>query len=141
MIFTGQAQQYGHDYKSRVLQLKPYLYYDMDEASGSVLVNRGMLGPSFNATISGTPTYQDASLVRDNGYGMTFTGSPNYASIASSASIGDALGVHTIGCWAKWTYRAWFATWPTSFQRWAIICRSRRRSRKSASSWRCCSLK
>ena len=104
MIFCAAHRQYGHDFKSRVLQLKPKLYFDLNEASGSTLVNRGYLGTGFNATVTGTPTaYQAAPLVKDHGGAMTFSGTPNYAATVGSATIGDALGVHTVGCWAKWT--------------------------------------
>jgi hypothetical protein len=103
MIFCAPHRQYGHDFKSRLMQLKPRLYFDMNEASGSTLVNRGSIGISFNATITGTPTYQAAPLVRDNGFAMTFSGSANRAATPNSASIGDALGVHTIGAWIAWT--------------------------------------
>jgi hypothetical protein len=106
MITCTPHRQYGHDFKSRVMQLKPRLYFDMGEASGSTLVNRGSLGPAFNATITGTPTYQAAPLVRDNDYSMTFNGSSSYAATVASSTIGDALGVHAIGCWASWTSAA-----------------------------------
>jgi hypothetical protein len=103
MIFCAPRRQYGHDFKSRVMQLKPRLYFDMDEGSGSALVNRGGLGIYIGATITSTPTYQDPALVRDNGFAMTFNGSSSYAATAASGTIGDALGVHAIGCWASWT--------------------------------------
>lgn len=103
MIFSASHLQYGHDFKSRVMQLQPKLYFDLGEASGATIVNRGYLGASFNGTITGTPTYQAAPLVANHDFAMTFSGSTNYAKTVSSASIGDATGVHTIGAWLKWT--------------------------------------
>jgi hypothetical protein len=102
MIFCTPHRQYGHDFKSRAMNLRPSLYFDLDESAGP-LVNRGHLGISFGATLTGTPTFQAAPLVENDGYAMTFSGSSNYAATVASASIGNAIGVHTIGCWVKWT--------------------------------------
>jgi hypothetical protein len=106
MIFSASHRQYGHDFKSRVLNLSPRCYFEMNEASGSTLVNRGSLGPAFNATITGTPTYQASPLLRNKDSAMTFDGATSYAATATSASIGVDTSPNTIGCWAKWTSTA-----------------------------------
>lgn len=85
------------DHATKVLSLSPIAYYKCDEASGA-LDNLGSLGASMDLAVTGSPTYRDASLLKDGSdYGVRLpTGS-----FASSGAAVTAANGFSLSCLLK----------------------------------------
>lgn len=93
-------------FASKVAALSPYVWWKLDEASGTTIVNYGGAGAAYNGALTLGSGALGAAGIGDGGTSITFDGTAT--AITNTDPISDAQGREgTLMCWCKLEAGTW----------------------------------